>query len=96
MVVVILQFMSRLSNVSGYIARSIKKTGKCSSCVKLLIKDESPISISFEQIEHDENVEAYKKRFFDIINRGGLCTPSDAMFMATVHAQELFNKIFDI
>ena len=39
-------------------------------------------------------MEAYKKRFFDIINRSRLCT-SDAMFMATVHAQELVNKIFD-
>ena len=44
--------------------------------------------MNFEQMENDENVESCKKRFFDMVNRGGLCNPSDAIFMATLHAQE--------
>ena len=81
--------------LSGYIARSIRKTGKCSSCNNLLIKDGASVSVNFEQMENDENVVSCKKRFFDMVNCGGLCNPSDAIFMATLHAQELFNKIFD-
>ena len=82
--------------VSGYIAKSIKKSpGQCPSCTELLVKDNTTLTVSIEEFENDENVERYKKRFFDVINRGGLCNPSDALFMVTVHAQEFFNKIFN-
>ena len=33
--------------------------------------------------------------FFDIINRGGLCKPSDALYITTVHAQEFLDHLFD-
>ena len=79
---------------SGYISKTIKKTEKCVPCQKLVVKDDSTVEVRFEDVKNDENISEYKKRFFDVINRGGLCNPSDAMYMATVHAQECFDQIF--
>ena len=84
-----------LHYVSGYIAKCIKKNDTCPSCRSLVSKDDSTIQVSFEDVKMDENISAYKKRFYDVINRGGLCNPSDAMFMATVHAQECFDQVFN-
>ena len=79
---------------SGYISKTIKKGEKCVSCQKLAVKDDTTVEVRFEDVKNDENISEYKKRFFDVINRGGLCNPSDAMYMATVHAQECFDQIF--
>ena len=83
-----------LHYVSGYIAKSILKSESCESCRKLIVKDETTLEVSSNQIQHDENIDEYKKRFFDVINRGGLCNPSDAIFISTVHAQDFFDQIF--
>ena len=41
-----------------------------------------------------QNISEYKERFFDVINRGGLSKPSDAIFLSTLHSQEFFDRIF--
>ena len=66
---------------------------KCTSCQALAIEDDSQLTVTFEETE-DDNVLQYRKKFFNVINRGGLCKPSDAMYMATVHAQEFLDKLF--
>ena len=78
--------------VSGYIARCIKKSEKCVSCHHLAVSDDSPMTVSIEEIRKED--EHHKKQFFDVINRGGLCKPSDALYMTTVHAQELLDQVF--
>ena len=72
--------------VSGYIAYCIKKSNKCSACVALVVKDDSIVTVNFEDLTEDSD-QHLKKRFFDVINRGGLCRPTDALFMTTLHAQ---------
>ena len=79
--------------VSGYIARCIKKSNDCVSCTCLVVKDESTLSVSIEDVSNESD-RRYKKQFFDVINRGGLCKPSDVLYMTTVHAQQFFHGIF--
>ena len=81
--------------ISGYIARSIRKVEKCGSCHSMLVEDESTLEVRFDSIESDENTVMYKKQFFDMINRGGLCKPSNALYLATVHAQEFYDQVFE-
>ena len=71
--------------ISGYIARSIKKTSKCTSCCRLLVKDNTVPTVNIEDATED-CVSDDKESFFHEINRGGLCYPSDILFIATIHA----------
>ena len=77
--------------VAGYNARSLKKSTKCQSCWKLLVKDENVPVINVDDVENQSKY----KCFFNTINRGGLCNPADTLHMATVHAYEYFSVIFN-
>ena len=82
--------------ISGYISRSLTKQVKCASCHKLLVKDNATPSLTLaSDCLHDENEVTAKENFLNTINRGGLCTPSEILFLLTLHAQELFNLIFE-
>ena len=48
----------------------------------------------FQSESGDDNVEKNREKFLNLINRGGLCKPSDAMYMATVRAQEFLDQLF--
>ena len=76
--------------VSGYIARSIKKSTKCSSCMELIVKDDTEPIVNVEDVENRGDY----KCFFNAINRGGLCNPSDMVHITTVHAYEFFSLLF--
>lgn len=82
--------------ISGYIARSIKKTEKCTSCCRLLVKGDTVPTVNIEDAIEDVSHCASddKESFFHEINRGGLCYPSDILFIATVHAYEFYSLIF--
>ena len=51
------------------------------------------MTVTVESLNNEKAME-YKKRFFNVINRGGLSKPTDALYMATVHAQEFFDQLF--
>ena len=80
---------STIFYTSGYIARSLAKRMKCDDCKIMLkaIDDEAPSSQPEE--------EKPRERYFDIANRGGLTKPSDALYMACVHAWGLYVCIKD-
>ena len=78
---------SILYYVAGYISRCITKSNTCANCRSLLVRsDDSP------NFEFDTDC---PQQYLNAINRGGLCTPSDIVFITTLHAHELFNHIFD-
>ena len=43
----------------------------------------------------DEDLSDTKADFLEKINRGGLFTPSDALYICVLYARQLFKKIFD-
>ena len=76
--------------VAGYCARGEAMRLKCESCLCLFAKSkESPVFVLSEDLgdKRDE--------FLNMVNRGGLYTPSDAMYICTVYAYQLFMKIMD-
>ncbi len=78
--------------VAGCFARSFCKNQKCENCVKLLKKNNDVPEIRFEQTDgmvHEER----KKEFIDQINRGGLCYPSDSVFMTCLHVWKFYHDI---
>jgi hypothetical protein len=80
--------------VAGYISRSLLKAVKCSGCIVLLRKsDEAPV-MEFEEDASDEGKEA-RESYMNMINRGGLVTPSDLVNVTCVHALQLKALIFD-
>ena len=76
--------------VSGYFARSIKKSTKCTSCWELIVKDDTIPTVNVDDIVNKDDY----KCFFNTINRGGLCNPSNILHMVTTHAYEFFSTIF--
>ena len=76
--------------VAGYCARGEAMRLKCESCISLFAKSkESPI------FELSEDLGDKREEFLDMVNRGGLFTPSDAMYICTLYASQLFMKIMD-
>ena len=78
--------------ISGYISRSLTKQVKCASCHTLLVKYNATPSLTLaSDCPHDENEVTAKENFLNTINS----TPSEILFLSTLHAQELFNLIFE-
>ncbi len=74
--------------ISGYIGRSIcRKTG-CECC------REAPVGCyNLELPEIDVAVSYVRNILFDSVNRGGLKTPSEFLFMLTVHCWTVYEEI---
>jgi hypothetical protein len=83
--------------VSGYIARSILKRTKCDNCHELLIKSMEPPEIEIGQEEEEEKEEdrQAKEAFLRSVDRGGLVTPSELVYLVCVHAIQLKEELFD-
>ena len=82
--------------VAGYFARSVVKRKKCEGCKELLISDgekEEPKFDSDDEDEEDEEVQENKQAFLHQINRGGLTSPSNMVFVASVCIWEFFSNL---
>ena len=80
--------------VSGYMSKSLMKTVNCKDCCDMLVEStDSPDNLLEEEEEEDENLE--ESRFTALINRGGLMTPSDLMFMASLYAWNFYQALRD-
>ena len=62
-------------SISGYIARSVTHSNKCSSCMTLLLSH----SDFQEDIFFDFDTQNYQSLFVEA-NRGGLCAPTNFCF----------------
>ena len=85
--------------IAQAVTQEMKKSN-CDSCVSLLAKEkEAPVicfdleepKISGQEVDSASNeanslAEDEKKKFLDKINRGGLCTPSDLVYITCLHA----------
>ena len=81
--------------IAGFLSFGELKHISCESCVPLFAKDKHQAPKI--QIDGEKNVENfnYRAEFLEQINRGGLCTPSDSMYMCALYARQLYQKIYD-
>lgn len=82
--------------IAGYCARKVVNHQKCESCTPMLAISRDPqknqLVIANEECSSDEL--SVKERFFDLVDRGGLFTPSDFSLNATVKAYTIHKTIF--
>ena len=75
---------------AGFLARAEAKRLKCSKCKSLFVKSENTPEIHLE-----EDIGESKEKFLEQVNRGGLFTPSDSLYICVLHARQLYKEIFD-
>ena len=75
--------------IAGFLSRAEVKRLKCDSCLSMFVKSKSPPDIVYE------NLDSSKSAFLDQVNRGGLFTPTDIVYISVLHARQLYKKIFD-
>ncbi len=78
--------------VAGCYARSLCKQERCTDCVKILRKSEEVPTIAF-QGESSGMLQKEKEVFLEKVNRGGLCFPSDSVYMACLHSWNFYHDI---
>ena len=76
--------------IAGYIARTESKALKCESCTCLFVKSKDT-----PEIQLDDDLGDKKEKFLELINRGGLFTPSDSLYVCVLYGRELFKKVYD-
>ena len=75
--------------IAGFLSKSEIKKLSCESCTQLFIKSRETPEIDIGDLGDK------KEEFLDQINCGGLCTPSDLLYVCVLHARQLFKEIFD-
>ena len=79
--------------VAGYVSRGLLKRSKCIHCRPLLSDGGQPLTVNLDDsCATDAEIEA-GQAFLAVINRGGLVKPSDIMYIACLHAAELYRFI---
>ena len=76
--------------IAGFLARAEVKRVKCESCASLFCKSKDT-----PEIELDNDLGDSKEKFLEQINRGGLFTPSDLLYVCVLHARQLYKEIHD-
>ena len=80
---------------AGFCARSEAKNLKCESCIALFVLSKDVPSINFDAACFDDNLGEKRAKFIQQINRGGLFTPTDALYVCVLHARQLYKEVFD-
>ena len=75
---------------AGFLARAESKVLKCESCIDLFVLDKSSPNIQL-----DNDLGESRAKFLDQINRGGLFTPTDALYVCVLHARKLYKEVCD-
>ncbi len=78
--------------VAGCFARSLCKEQKCQSCVSLLKKGEDIPTLASEE-SLTPAMQEQSKKFIEQVNRGGLCYPSDLVFVTCLHVWKYYHDI---
>ena len=81
---------------AGFVARSLIKRSRCEDCKSLFIADVNPPNIVLLSDDEVVDADTFKKKetFLQSINRGGLCTASDLVYIACMHVFNFHEKIF--
>ena len=74
--------------VSGYISRSVCRITRCVHCKEALVGTDD-----MQHVTLDDSLPQNARMFFDSVNRGGLKTPTEFVFMLTIHCWTVFEEI---
>jgi hypothetical protein len=77
--------------IAGYISCSVLKKTSCDTCSGLLVKSMDPPDIDVS----DDEDSLEKTEFLRAVDRGGLVTPSELVYVICVHALQLKEELFD-
>ena len=75
---------------AGFLARAESKVLKCESCIDLFVLNKSSPNIQL-----DNDLGEKRDKFLKQITRGGLFTPTDALYVCVLHARQLHKEVFD-
>ena len=78
--------------VAGCFARSLCKEQKCQGCVILLKKGEEMPTLAPEEYL-TAAMQEQSTKFLEQVNRGGLCYPSDLVFVTCLHVWKYYHDI---
>ena len=70
--------------MAGFIGFSLKKSKAmdCRACqVSMVYKYERPEPMTEGEVEEGTEEDAHRRKFMDTINRGGLSTPTDQLYI---------------
>uniref|UniRef100_A0A0K2TK89 Uncharacterized protein n=1 Tax=Lepeophtheirus salmonis TaxID=72036 RepID=A0A0K2TK89_LEPSM len=76
--------------VAEYIAFSLNKKTKCSSCRSLLVGNDSPFNTGIRLMAESEEEQGNLAKLIKIMSRGRLSTPTDILFLTCLYAYSLF------
>jgi hypothetical protein len=79
--------------IAGYVSRSAMKSTACSGCKGMLSKSNDLTHLQFEEPGTSAEKEA-REEYVSLINRGGLVSPSDLVYVTCVRAIQLNQFIF--
>ena len=75
--------------VSGYISRSVCRMTRCEHCKEALVGCDDIQQMNWDDSSLPQNA----RLFFDSVNRGGLKSPTEFVFMLTMHCWTVFEEI---
>jgi hypothetical protein len=78
--------------IAGYISRSVLKKTSCDTCSDLLVKSMDAPEID---VASDDEDSQEKTEFLRAVDRGGLVTSSELVYVICVHALQLKEELFD-
>ena len=71
------------------------KRVKCVPCINLLVKSKQAPVLEIASESGEGEYDATKEQFLKSINRGGLVTPTELVYLVCVHALQLHDELFD-
>ena len=74
--------------LSGYGSKNVLRATKCADCEKLLRKDTLAPTISFEEVEEDDEIVLMKEKYISAVNRGGLVNATDLVYIVCNHLHQ--------
>jgi hypothetical protein len=82
--------------IAGFIARSITKNSKCQDCKDLYIASDEVPALTFAEAGSGGSTEqeaAMRATFLEQVNRGGLCTPTDLVYLSCLYIWNFYQTL---
>ena len=82
--------------IAGFIARSISKNFKCQDCKDLYIASDEVPALTFVEDGNGESTKqdaVTRATFLKQVNRGGLCTPTDLVYISCIYIWNFYQTL---
>lgn len=82
--------------IAGFIARSISKSSKCQACKYLYVASDEVPALTFSEARSGDltnQEETMRATFLNQVNRGGLCTPTDLVYLSCLYIWNFYQTL---